>query len=118
MICAFCRKRHSRASIVMHSTAGSIRSQQCQRSETVLGEMDQRRGATPRLSSELFQECLGLLEVGGIKALGKPTVDRREELVSLSALALLLPQASQAHGSAQAVVSLGSAPRGNIVDRD
>src|SRR5256884_9329043 len=52
------------------------------------------------------------------KALGEPTVDRREELVSLSALALLLPQASQAHGRAQAVLSLGSDPRGDIVDLD
>jgi len=31
---------------------------------------------------------------------------------------LLLPQASKAHGRAQAVLSLGSDPRGNIVDRD
>jgi hypothetical protein len=31
---------------------------------------------------------------------------------------LLLPQASQAHGRAQAVLSLGSGPRGNIVDLD
>jgi len=38
--------------------------------------------------------------------------------LSLSALALLLPQASQAHGSAQAVLRLGSDPRGDIVDLD
>jgi len=36
----------------------------------------------------------------------------------LSALALLLPQASKAQGRAQAVLSLGSAPRGDIIDRD
>src|SRR3989442_13585642 len=48
----------------------------------------------------------------------EPPVDRREELVSLSALALLLPQASQAHSRAQAVLSLGSDPRGDIVDLD
>src|SRR4030095_6683326 len=48
----------------------------------------------------------------------EPPVDRREELVSLSALALLLPQASQAHGRAQAVLSLGSDPRGDLVDLD
>ena len=48
----------------------------------------------------------------------EPPVDRREELVSLSALALLLPQASQAHSRAQAVLSLGSDQRGDIVDLD
>jgi hypothetical protein len=31
---------------------------------------------------------------------------------------LLLPQARKAHGSAQAVLSLSSDPRGNIVDLD
>jgi len=70
------------------------------------------------LCPQLTEQCLGFLEVGCIKALGEPTVDRREELVSLSALALLLPQASKAHGRAQAVLRLGSDPRGNIVDRD
>jgi hypothetical protein len=70
------------------------------------------------LSRELLEQRLGLLEVGRVTALGEPTVDRREELVSLSAFALLLPQASKAHGSAQAVLSLGSDPRGDIVDLD
>jgi hypothetical protein len=70
------------------------------------------------LCPQLTEQCLGFLEVGGIQALGEPTVDRREALVSLSALALLLPQASQAPGRAQAVLSLSSDPRGEIVDRD
>jgi hypothetical protein len=38
--------------------------------------------------------------------------------VGFGTLALLLLQASKAHGRAQAVLSLGSAPRGNIVDRN
>src|SRR5215475_14911880 len=70
------------------------------------------------LCLQLTEQCLGFLEVGGIKALGEPTVDRREALVRLSALALLLPQASKAHGRTQAVLSLGSDPRGDIIDRD
>jgi hypothetical protein len=60
------------------------------------------------LCPQLTEQCLGFLEVGCIKALGEPTVDRCEALVRLSALALLLPQASQAPGRAQAVLSLGS----------
>jgi len=54
-----------------------------------------------RLPSQLFQQRLRLLEVGGVKALGEPAVDRREELVSLIALALVLPRATQAQGGAQ-----------------
>src|SRR5437764_1213277 len=73
---------------------------------------------TPGLILQFVEQRLGLLEVGRVKALGEPTVDRREELVSLSALALLPPQTSKAHGSAQAVLRLGSDPRGDIVDLD
>ena len=67
---------------------------------------------------QFIQQCPGLLQVGGVKALGEPAVDRREQHVGFGTLALLLLQASKAHGRAQAVLSLGSAPRGNIVDRD
>src|SRR4030095_13732402 len=70
------------------------------------------------LCPRLTEQCLGFLEVGGIKALGEPAVDRREQHVGFATLALLLLQASKAHGRAQAVLRLGSAPRGNIVDRD
>src|SRR5215510_11484757 len=54
-----------------------------------------------RLSPQLFQQCHGLLQVGGVKAFGEPTVNRREQLVGLGALALLLPQPCQAHGGPQ-----------------
>ena len=40
-----------------------------------------------------LQQGLGLLEVGGVKPLGEPAIDRREQLVGLGALALGLPQA-------------------------
>src|SRR5215813_8564296 len=42
-----------------------------------------------------LQQCLRLLQVCGIKALGEPVVDGRQELVYLSALALPLPQPAQ-----------------------
>jgi hypothetical protein len=49
----------------------------------------------------LFQQRLGLLQVGGVKALGEPAVDRRQQLARFGALALLLPQAAQADGGPQ-----------------
>src|SRR5262249_22631094 len=53
------------------------------------------------LCPQLTEQCLGFLEVGGIKTLGDPAVDRSEQVVGLGALALLLPQAAEAHGRAQ-----------------
>src|SRR6266508_2647021 len=53
------------------------------------------------LSLQGFQQGLGLLEVGGVKALGEPAVDLGQELMGIGALALLLPQASEARGGAQ-----------------
>src|SRR5262249_21953677 len=42
-----------------------------------------------------------LLQVGGVKALGEPAIERREQVVGRSALPLPLPQARQAHGGPQ-----------------
>ena len=42
-------------------------------------------------SRELFQQGFGLLEVGGIKALGEPAIDGCQQLISISALVLALP---------------------------
>src|SRR5216683_527146 len=53
------------------------------------------------ISPQLLQQCLGLLEVSGVKAFGEPAVDGCQQLVGLGPLALLLPQARQAHSSAQ-----------------
>src|SRR5262245_28555968 len=55
----------------------------------------------PRLRCQLLQQRLGLLEVSRVKALGEPAIDRCQQLVGLGALALMLPQASEAHGGAQ-----------------
>src|SRR5262245_13051496 len=50
---------------------------------------------------QLLQQPPSLLEIGSVKALGKPAVDRRQQVVCFLALALLLPQVCQAHGGAQ-----------------
>ena len=53
------------------------------------------------ISRQLLQQRFGLLQVGGVKALGEPAVDLRQELVSGSTPALTLSQATQAHGGPQ-----------------
>jgi hypothetical protein len=47
---------------------------------------------------QFLQQLLGVLQVGRIKALGEPAVDRCQEIVSGFSLALLLPQATEAQG--------------------
>jgi hypothetical protein len=54
-----------------------------------------------RLSCQCLEQCLGLLQGGGVKALGEPGVDRRQQVMRFAPLALLLPQPTQAHGGAQ-----------------
>ena len=49
------------------------------------------------LSPELFQQRFGLLEVGRVKALGEPAIDRCQERAGFDPLALVLLQARQAH---------------------
>ena len=46
-----------------------------------------------------LQQCLGLLQVGGVKPFGKPAIDRRQQFVGFPVLALLLPEAAQTHRS-------------------
>src|SRR5437899_845092 len=52
-----------------------------------------------------LRQCLHqlprLLQVCSVKTLGEPAIDRCEQVVGRGALALLLPQAGQAHGGAQ-----------------
>src|SRR5262245_1958196 len=50
---------------------------------------------------QLLQECPGLLEVGSVKALGEPAICFGQHLAGFGALALLLPQTTQAHGCTQ-----------------
>jgi hypothetical protein len=51
-------------------------------------------------SGQLVQQGFCLLQVGGVKALGESGIDRRQQLSGFSALALLLPQPTEAHGYA------------------
>src|SRR2546425_6058641 len=53
------------------------------------------------LSHQCLQQRLGLLQVGRVKALGEPAIDRPQEVTGLIPLALLLPQPCQARGRAQ-----------------
>src|SRR5262245_15292852 len=53
------------------------------------------------LSSECLKQRLGLLEVGGIKAFGEPVIDLLQQCTGFDALTLALPQACQAHSSAE-----------------
>jgi hypothetical protein len=46
--------------------------------------------------SSRFEECLGLLQVSGVKALGEPVVDLPQQLSGFLAFALALPQQQQA----------------------
>src|SRR6266446_406580 len=52
-------------------------------------------------SGQCIKQCSSLLEVSGVKPLGEPAVDRCEQVVGFGALALLLPEARQAHSGAQ-----------------
>jgi hypothetical protein len=58
-----------------------------------------RLGAMP--SRELLQQRLGFLEVCGVQPLAEPGIDLWQELACGIALPLLLPEATQAHGSSQ-----------------
>jgi hypothetical protein len=44
-----------------------------------------------------LEQRLGVLQVGGVEALGKPAVVRGQQLVRLGTAALTLPQPSEAH---------------------
>jgi hypothetical protein len=44
-----------------------------------------------------LQQHLGFLEIGGVKPLGKPAVDRGQQPAPFVALPLLLPQPREAH---------------------
>src|SRR5262245_32274235 len=57
-----------------------------------------RRGGS---LEERVEQRLGLLQVRSLKALGEPAVDRCQQLASRHEPALLLPQASEAHGGPQ-----------------
>ena len=69
--------------------------------ETPLGRCISGGLCTQDLFPQLFQQCLRLLQVGGVKAFGKPAVYRREQRVGRGPLPLLLPPPAQACCGAQ-----------------
>jgi hypothetical protein len=50
---------------------------------------------------QLLQQRARLPEIGRVKALGELAVKRRQQLAGVGVLALVLPQAAQAHGGPQ-----------------
>ena len=77
------------------------------------------RSVTPAWCARLFvipqllQQRLRLLEVGRVKALREPAIDRRQQITGFGLLALLLPQATQAHGGPQ-LQRFGLLPAGDV----
>src|SRR5215470_7188191 len=57
--------------------------------------------AQSRCSGEVVQQCPGLLEISRGKPFDEPAIDRCQKLAGFSALPLLLPEATQAQGSAE-----------------
>ena len=51
-------------------------------------------------SPQRLQQRPGILQVGSVEAFGEPVVERRQKRPGLGSLALLLPEARQAHGGA------------------
>jgi len=47
---------------------------------------------------QLFQQRSGVLQVHRVKPLSEPVVDRCQQVVGFLSLALLLPEATEAHG--------------------
>ena len=58
-------------------------------------------GAMHDILCQFLQQRLGLLQVGGVKALGEPAVDWASSARASALLALLLPEATEAHGGPQ-----------------
>src|SRR5262245_52502370 len=50
---------------------------------------------------QLLQQCLGLLQIRRVKPLREPAIDRGQARVRLGALALLLPEPTQAQRGTQ-----------------
>src|SRR5439155_13444447 len=57
----------------------------------------------------LYEQRLRLFQIGGVEAIGKPAVNRREEIARFGPPALLAPQPGEAGRSAQ-LIGLGLLP--------
>jgi hypothetical protein len=65
------------------------------------------------MSHQFFQQCSGLPEVGGVKPLSEPAIDRCQQFASFVAPAPVMSQTSEAHGRAQ-LQRLGLLTTGNV----
>ena len=65
-------------------------------SVTELGVLLQQRSLPTRVISPFLQQRRRLLEVGRVKALREPAIDRGQKLARFGLLALLLPEAGEA----------------------
>jgi hypothetical protein len=65
-----------------------------------------------RIIPQVLQQRLRLLEIGRVKALGEPAVDRCQQIVCCLPFSLLLPQPTQTRGSTQ-LPRLGLLATGN-----
>ena len=86
---------------VEHSTSGFGSHSGMLKASPVGAGFSQIRTLEPSIlvltgSRHLFEQRLGLLQVGGVEALSEPAIDRREEIVGLSPPALLHPQPREA----------------------
>ena len=59
--------------------------------------------ATTTRSAELVEKRLCVFQVGGVEALGKPTIDRCQQVAGFGAATLVAAQPGEAHGGAQFV---------------
>ena len=61
---------------------------------------DERREGR-RWLGQLFQQCLRLLQIARVESLSEPAVDWSEQFARLLHLALVAPEACEAHGGAE-----------------
>src|SRR5271169_3683600 len=54
-----------------------------------------------RARRQLLQQCLRLLQIKRVEALGEPAVDRSEQIAGLISLALIAPEPRHAHRGAE-----------------
>jgi hypothetical protein len=59
------------------------------------------RGAAGVALRQSIEQRPGLLQIRGVEPFGEPAIDRRQQRMGLSPLALLLPEATEAHGGPQ-----------------
>src|SRR4051812_16551364 len=65
----------------------------------------------PLRSSQLVQQRVCVLQIGGVEPLGEPAIDRRQQVARLPPPSLLAPQPRQANGGPQLMAFRLLSPR-------